>query len=252
MITDANVSIDRERYPIEKALEVLNAANIRKAVIFAEAHAESLKEQNTYVLQSAKEYDLYPFYYVGGNPFTDTRSEPLEVPDNLEQYAGIRWHRWVGEGIDREGNLDDSELDWAINLMDSAEFEALTAAAAHYSLPVMFEESFAVTLEFALRYPSLDVIVPHLGARSGGQLNVLRALWDTPNVYFDTSLSQIDETALSRLGTERILFGSGYPYGDPEAEVDKIDRLPIPDEAKEGMYGENLVSLLSGYGVSEL
>jgi predicted TIM-barrel fold metal-dependent hydrolase len=184
---------------------------------------------------------------VGGNPFTDSRPESLEVPGNLEEYAGIRWHRWVGEGIDREGIFDDSELDWAISLMNSAEFEALTSAAAHYGLPVIFEESLSVTVEFALRYPSLDVIVPHLGARSGGQLNVLRALWDAPNVYFDTSLSQIDETTLSRLGTERILFGSGYPDGDPELEVDKIDRLPIPDEAKEGMYGENLVSLLTRY-----
>jgi predicted TIM-barrel fold metal-dependent hydrolase len=66
-------------------------------------------------------------------------------------------------------------------------------------------------------------------------------------VYFETSLTQIEETTLSRVGTDRILFGSGYPEGDPETELDKIDRLPIPEDAKEGMYGDNLVSLLSAY-----
>lgn len=247
MIIDAHVSIDSRRYPVERAMEVLQASRVQKAVIFAEARAESLAEQNAYVLEVARRYDLYPFYYIGGNPFTDTRADILEIPDNVGDYAGIRWHRWIGEGIDRQGTLDNDELDWAINLMESPEFEAVAAAAAHYNLPVIFEESFAVTLEFVLRYPSLDIIIPHLGARSGGESNVLRAVWDTPNVYFDTSLGLLDETTLSRVGTQRILFGSGYPYGDPEAELDKIDRLPVPEDVKEGIYGDNLLSLLSQY-----
>ncbi len=247
MIVDAHVALDEHRYPVEAALKVLQQAKIQRAVVFPDAHAEDVEAQNVYVLEAARQHDLYPFYYIGGNPFTDTRPDRLELPDDLSQYAGIRWHRWIGEGIDRNGVLDQDELHWSTNLMESPEFEAFASAAAYYALPVMFEESLAVTVEFVLRCPSLDVIVPHLGARSGGQANVIRALWDTPNVYFETSLSQIEETTLSRVGTERILFGSGYPYGDPEAELDKIDRLSIPEEAKEGMYGDNLVSLISAY-----
>ncbi|MGH2443488.1 MAG: amidohydrolase family protein, partial [Chloroflexota bacterium] len=120
--------------------------------------------------------------------------------------------------------------------------------AALYDLPVMFEESFAVTLEFVLRYPSLDIIVPHLGARSGGESTIMRALWDAPNVYFETSLAALDESILARVGSERIFFGSAFPYGDPEIEINKIDRLPIPEDVKEGMYGDNLLSLLSHSG----
>lgn len=247
MIIDAHVGVDKRRYPVDRALSVLSASKIQHAVIFADARSENLQEQNQYVLQEAGSRDLYPFYYVGGNPWTDTRPDVLEIPDNLSDYAGIRWHRWVGEGIDREGALDRAELEWAVSLMESPEFEAFAAAAAHYNLPVMFEESFAVTLEFALRYPSLDIIIPHLGARSGGETNVIRSLWDTANVYFDTSLAQIDETILARLGTERLLFGSGYPFGDPEVELDKIDRLPISEDVKEAIYGDNLASLLSTY-----
>lgn len=243
MIVDGHVSVDSQRYPVERAMAVLGESRIQGAVIFAEPRADNLADQNGYVLDAARRYNLFPFWYIGGNPWTDTRMD-LQLPDNLSDYAGIRWHRWIGEGIDREGRLDQDELDWAINLMESADFEAFVSAAAHYSLPVMFEESFAVTLEFILRYPSLDVIVPHLGARSGGETNILRALWDAPHVYFDTSLAPLDETALARVGPARILFGSGYPYGDPEAELDKIDKLPVPENVKEGMYGDNLLSLL--------
>lgn len=247
MIVDAHVALDERRYPVERALEVLAASRISHAVVFADARSSDLDGQNAYVLSAARRHDLFPFYYFGGNPWTDTRPDSLDVPPNLSEYAGIRWHRWVGTGIDREGTLDRDELEWAVSLLESPGFEALAAAAATYNLPVLFEESFAVTLEFVLRYPSLDIIVPHLGARSGGEANILRALWDTPHVYFDTSLALLDEITLARVGSERILFGSGYPYGDPETEIDKIDRLPIPEEAKEGIYGDNVLSLLSSF-----
>ena len=247
MIVDAHVSLDDSRYPVERALAVLARSKIQMAIVFADARVADIDAQNRSVLEAAQAHDLFPFYYIGGNPWTDTRPNELVIPDAIDRYAGIRWHRWVGSGIDRTGDFDDSELEWAVGLMESPEFEAFTSAAAHYNLPVLFEESFAVTLEFIQRYPSLDIIVPHLGARSGGESNVLRALWDAPNVYFDTSLAQLDETTLARVGSERILFGSAFPQGDPETEIDKIDRLPIPESLKEGIYGDNAAALLSGY-----
>lgn len=244
MIVDANVGLDPDRFPVERALAALRASKINSAVVFADPRAANIEQANAYVLDAAKRHDLFPLYYIGGNPYSDTRPDELPVPDNLDEYAGIRWHRWVGEAADRTGVLDRDELEWAVSLMESPDFEALTSAAAHYGMPVLLEESLAVTIEFAMRYPSLDIVVPHLGAQNGGEANVLRGVWDMPNVYFDTSLSQLDEAFLSRVGTERILFGSGYPYGDPEVEIDKIDRLPIPEEMKEGIYGDNVLSLL--------
>lgn len=244
MIVDAHVSLDDARFPVERAVAALARSKIQSAVIFADARAQDLNRQNRYVLRVAREHELFPFYYIGGNPWTDTRPDRLEIAGNIDDYAGIRWHRWVGTGIDRTGTFDENELEWAVSMMESPEFEAVASAAAHYGLPILFEESFAVTLELVQRYPSLDVIVPHLGARSGGESNILRALWDAPNVYFDTSLALIDETALARVGSERILFGSAFPYGDPENEIDKIDRLPIPESLKEGIYGDNVLSLL--------
>lgn len=249
MIVDAHVSVDEVRFPVERVLDVLGRSHINRAVIFNDARAADLEKGNEYVLREAHEHNLYPFYYVGGNPWTDTRPDELTVPDNIGDYAGIRWHRWIGAGVDREGRLDRDELEWAVGLMESAEFEAVVAASAHYDLPILFEESFAVTLEFVQRYPSLDIIVPHLGARSGGEANILRAMWDQPNVYFDTSLALLDEAILARLGSDRIFFGSAFPYGDPEHELDKVDRLELADEVKEGIFGDNLALLLAPHAL---
>jgi len=249
MIIDAHVAVDMQRYPVERVMELLAAAKIDSAVIFADARARDIDRHNAYVLEAARLHGLYPFYYLGGNPFSDTRPDELLVPDNLADYAGIRWHRWVAEAIDREGRLDRDELEWAVSLMESAEFGALVSAASVYNLPMIVEESLAITLEMVLRFPTLDFIVPHLGLQSGGQANVLQALWDQPSVYFDTSLAQLDEATLSRVGSDRILFGSGFPEGDPETEVNKIDSLPLSEDVKEGIYGDNLQSLLQHRGI---
>jgi predicted TIM-barrel fold metal-dependent hydrolase len=73
---------------------------------------------------------------------------------------------------------------------------------------------------------------------------VLRGLWDQTNVYFDTSLALLDETTLARLGPERLLFGSALPEGDPQTELDKVDKLPVSESVKDGIFGDNLLSLL--------
>lgn len=252
MIIDAHINVDSDRFGLDVVLPVLARSHIGSAVIFADPHSEDLDRQNRYVLDEGIRHDLYPFYYLGGNPWTDTRPDILELPDNIGDYCGFRWHRWIGEAVDMAGIPNRAELEWAVGLMETPEFESFVAAAAHYRMPVVFEESLSVTVEFATRYPVLDIIVPHMGLESGGEANVLRALWDVPNVYFGTSRALMSESTFARLGTERIIFGSGYPYGDPEVEVDKIDKLPIPDEAKEDILGDTLLSLLEGTGANQL
>ena len=120
MVVDAHVNVDSRRFPVENALSDLQQARVEQAVIFADPRAPDKDEANKYVLRVAKEHDLFPFFYLGGAPFTDSRPDTLDIPDDIDRYAGIRWHRWVGEGIDREGKLDEDELAWAANLMESA------------------------------------------------------------------------------------------------------------------------------------
>lgn len=244
ILIDAHVHISSPNYRTDDVLRTLKRVDTDSALIFPDAESTQLESENRYVLRSGQEFDCYPFYYIGGNPFTDTRSD-LEVPHNLGEYSGVRWHHWFGESPDRTGRVDRHELEFAVVTMESPEFEALTSALRFYDKPIMFEEDFAVTLEFIARYGDLKVIIPHMGLLSGGEENVIGRLYTNANVYFTTSHGTLDPVTLRRVGPERLLYSSDYPYGDPVENIEKIKRLDLGDEDEAMVFGENAERLLN-------
>lgn len=96
--------------------------------------------------------------------------------------------------------------------------------------------------------PELTVIAAHMGAY---------AQWDEVEqhllgreVYLDTSYSLADlgparMTALIQAhGAEKVLFGTDSPWTDQAAEVAAIRDLPLTDEEKRTVLGENARRLL--------
>ena len=239
IIIDAHVNISTREGQIGESLQKLKAADIDSAVIFADADSPDLDSSNRYVLRSGHEFDCYPFYYVGGNPYTDTRMD-LDTPPDLEAYAGVRWHGWFAESEDRTGRVDRHELEFAVMTMESPEFTALMTGLQFYGKPIIFEEDFAVTLEFVRRYEDLNIIVPHLGLFSGGVEHVVAQLHRYENVHFSTSHAVLDTTTLRLVGPERLLFASDYPRGDPAQNIEKIKRLELGDDDEALVLGENV------------
>jgi len=244
IIIDAHVNISGRDQHTGDVLRALRRVDTDSAIIFADAETVDLAIANRYVLRSGQEFDLYPFYYIGGNPYTDTRAD-LEVSVNLDEYAGIRWHYWFAESEDRTGRVDRHELEFAVMTMESAEFEGLMAALKFYGKPIIFQEDFAVTLEFTRRYGELNIIIPHMGMLSGGEERVLGQLYREPNIYFTTSRGALDPVILRRIPPERLLYASDYPYGNPAAEIDKIRQLDLGDEDEALVFGENVERILN-------
>ena len=215
IIVDAHVNVTQQNCPTDQVLARLSEFDIDTACIFADSESPDLTSENRYVLRTGQEFACSPFYYLGGNPFTDTRMD-LEIPHDLDEYAGLRWHRWFGEGPDRAGRIDHHELDFAVVMMESPEFEAVMAALAYNDKPIIFEEDFGVTSEFIIRYGELNVIIPHLGTLSGGTENAVGRWSRNPNVYFTTSYGVIDDTTLSRLALSGsctlLTFRTGIPH----------------------------------------
>jgi len=72
-------------------------------------------------------------------------------------------------------------------------------------------------------------------------------LWEKPNIYADTALAapyQIKDY-INRYGYERIMFGSDFPFGDPQEELAKVLGLNISQEDKELILSLNLKRLLA-------
>ena len=245
-IIDAHVHIGRYHLPIEHIDALLKREDISRAVVFADPESNDMVEDSTYVLEAAQRLGYYPFYYYGGNAYSGQRPyDELPVPENLNQYKGIKWHCWFSPAHD--GGLRYSypiDMDNVRRQMDAPDFQAVMAAIQALRLPMTFEEHFEVTREFVRRYPDVTLIIPHMGMLNGGQERVQAEFRDLRNIHFDTSLGQVNETIVRELGASRLLYGCDYPYGMPGDNLRRVQRLRINEEEKELMLGGNVRRLL--------
>jgi len=190
---------------------------------------ESRTRANRYVLEVARARpSLIPFYYVWND---------YVIPDNLADYAGIKWHR----------HWNEPRYDYA----DPRCEEVLKAIRA-LSLPVLIEEEFAHTAAFVARNPGLPIIIPHMGLANGGT-DKMHVFFSNPDVCFDTAVAPLDSIrrVLDAVGPDRILFGSDVSgthqpfFNFTKVELEKVLRLGLSDQDLQKVLAGNLECLLS-------
>ncbi len=222
-------------YPIAEVKKHLEEANADGAVIFAFPEdmyrltdsLESRVEANEYVLQVARENEeIIPFYFVWND---------YHIPDNLDQYRGIKWHR----------HADEPPYDYA-----DPRCETILERIRELRLPVLIEEVFDHTVAFVERMRDVPIIIPHIGNLNGGY-DKMDVFFDKPHVHFDTSVADLEaiERVLAHVGPERILFGSDVSgtrqpfFNFPKVELAKLDRLHIAEADRTLILGGNIQRL---------
>src|SRR5207237_9729391 len=107
-----------------------------------------------YAVEAARRMDDYPFYDYAGKGYSGQRPyDQLPVPDNLDQYNGIKWHCWFSPAHD--GGLRYSypiNMDNVRRQMDAPDFQAVMAAIRTLKFPMTFEQTFDVTFELLVRH----------------------------------------------------------------------------------------------------
>lgn len=92
-----------------------------------------------------------------------------------------------------------------------------------------------------------------IGAHFGGNMmwSEVEELLLGKNYYIDTSMGASaglsPEQAIrmiSKHGSEKILFGSDCPWGNPRLTFKYIDSLPLTDAVKENIFSKNALRLL--------
>jgi len=167
---------------------------------------------------------LYPYFFV----WNDFAWEELD-----SAYAAVKWHRHDNEP---EYHYDDPRcrefINWAVEL----------------GLPILLEESFENTVFFIRELaPEATVIIPHLGLLNGGYDRLQAAgLWELNRIYADTALagSGAIMSYLNLCGSDRLMFGSDYPFGDPVTEKEKILDLGLPEAVNQAILADNWLRLL--------
>jgi len=214
-VIDAHVHVGANRntkyYGEEELWRNLKEAGAEGAVIFAFPediyrivdNVESRIGANEYVLKVAsRSRYLYPFYFVWND---------YAIPDNLDQYCGVKWHR----------HYDEPRYDY-----DDPRCKRFLHEIKKLKIPVILEEEFNETKRFIRENPEIDVIIPHIGKLNGGYVR-MEAFYDDENIYFDTSTASIEaiRNCLEAVGPSRIIFGpdvSGTPepfYNFPKIEL---------------------------------
>ena len=180
---------------------------------------------NSYLLGlDSPRFRIIPYFFIW-NDFAINELKP--------QHKGIKWHRHASEP---QYHYKDPLCSKAIEEIHKR------------NMPVVLEEELENTVRFIEEIaPGVKVIIPHMGFLNGGYYRIEACgLWAHKNVYADTSLAYREEILhyINKYGSEKILFGSDFPFGSPKNELEKIMKLPIPDSKIEAIAGGNLKRLI--------
>ena len=233
--------IQNSDQPIELIRSYLERAGIQGACLYPpvediyDRYDDHFEDNARWVAcrQMANEYlldiqnrdpDIHAYYFV----WNDFRSKELQ-----KGYRGIKWNRHEYEPV---YHYDDPAC------------EAFVAEAIRLKLPIVLEESYRNTLYFIKRIAGrTPIIIPHLGGLNGGFRSLYDAgIWDGETVYADTALASTGEmeTLLKRYGSEKLLFGSDFPFGIPASELAKVQRLGLKDRDYENVVYGNVLRLI--------
>jgi predicted TIM-barrel fold metal-dependent hydrolase len=187
----------------------------------SDKYACSRASVHEYLLDLAQEAPVFPYFFVW-NDFPS-------VPDG---FVGIKWHRHEDEPVYQYGTPECGQFIDAI---------------CRKQLPIVLEEEFDHTLEFLRRIEGRTVvIIPHMGGLNGGYDRLKRAgVFESSQVWVDTALArrrEIEDFA-DTYGTDRIMFGSDFPFGAPAFEKRKVERLFSGDQLS-AVLSRNLMRLL--------
>lgn len=99
-------------------------------------------------------------------------------------------------------------------------------------------------MQVARSYPDLCFVIAHCGRWcEATRLGIARV----DNVFIDTSIAPLFliKKCLSIVGSDRVVFGSDYPYSHPRIELEKISLLRLSDKEAESILAGNLRRLFS-------
>lgn len=242
---------------IDNVLENMEKVSIDYTVMVNFASAKIIKSTNELSLMAAKKHsNLIPF--ISFHP--DMEGDLVELLNTyIEEGAkGIKFHTMAQHFLPTDKRLD-----------------VLYDACQKINFPIVFHcgrvsnkrlnaNADLVAIEPIIqKYETLPIILTHMV--DGNKEDVLRCKADYPNVYFDTSIVVTGSDSLKRynkpswlsddevvemfdkIGYDRIVFGSDYPWGNPVKDIERIMGFNITHEQKEAIFYNNMAKLLKMY-----
>ncbi len=208
-----------------------------------------LQRRNAWTCAVARENPgLVP--YISLDPSMDGVTMVQEIKDRVKEGAkGIKLHPTSQRFFPNDGRLYPAyqkieELGLPI-ISHSGDFPQVDE---EYSRPANF-------VDVLRNFPGLTLVLAHM---AHGYLDeAVEVMQTCPNVYLDSSAviegtmpSHMlpDEEAVAtirRVGCDRVLFGSDWPWFHPIKDAQRIDSLPLSAEEKRLIFYENAQRVLN-------
>jgi len=204
-----------------------------------------LQRRNAWTCEVAREHPQL-VAFVGLDPSMSEGELLAEIEARRDGGArGIKLHPAAQRFYPNDDRLAPvysraAELDWPV-IFHSGAFALGPATTRQASL-----QHFPPLLR---AFPRLTVVLGHMGF---GDWNTCAAIArDFPNAMFDCcfivngtepkpEISNEDAAAAFRkVGTDRVMFGSDYPWFDPALDAARIARLPLTEAEKRAVLYEN-------------
>lgn len=127
----------------------------------------------------------------------------------------------------------------------------LVAVAAEFGHPVYAVcldrpgAGVADLVDLSHKFPQVSFVLGHSGI-GNIDLYALSLIRDEPNILLETSggYTCVAQAALSRLGANRVVFGSEYPLQHPAVELAKFQALRVPPRQWRQIAWDNAHRLL--------
>ena len=197
-------------------------------------------EVNRFAKEAARK-NIIPF---GGlHPDCENVIEELEKLKDMEM-AGIKFHPPF-----QKVHLEDPKYEEMWRKINELGFPVLIhMGTARIVRPYdLYPSGIRKILKYA---PDIPIIMAHMGSFCMMK-NPDEDLENLPeNVFIDTAMSaELEEAGefeeiIRRFGTNRVLYGSDFPYGTQKAAIERIKDSSFTDSEKEDMLWRNAAKIL--------
>ncbi|MEI3180917.1 MAG: amidohydrolase family protein [Lachnospiraceae bacterium] len=183
----------------------------------------------------------------GLHPDCENVIEELEKLKDMEM-AGIKFHPPF-----QKVHLEDPKYEEMWRKINELGFPVLIhMGTARIVRPYdLYPSGIRKILKFA---PDIPIIMAHMGSFCMMK-NPDEDLENLPeNVFIDTAMSaELEEAGefeeiIRRFGTNRVLYGSDFPYGTQKAAIARIKDSSFTDSEKEDMLWKNAAKILKAVG----
>jgi uncharacterized protein len=232
----------------------MKRSNIDRAVILSFSPDNQLKNMNFWTTAITREGRNRPAKYPMFIPFISV-SPTMKGRNPIEELE--HKYKWGMKGLKihpvAQGFAPDDERMWPVYEWMVKHELPLTA---HSGINVDDRSCFGEPerwLPVLEEFKDLKLVLAHLG--NGFWDQTLEIADKHPDVMFDTAIaiSHIDSPTtladdaavdiIRTIGAGRILFGSDYPWINPQKDIEHIKSLSIPEDDKDLILGGNAVRL---------